>query len=89
MLFKLTLYFKDIYTQLTETYGYPMWAVLTLFVVITIALGLLVGVVFILLLDCLCPPKKPSVEDMNDSLVNIYIPIRILSSLNKWNNLKG
>lgn len=64
LLFKLTIYFKDIYTLLTETYGYPVWAVLTLFVVITISLGLLLGVFFIILIDFICPPKRPSVEEI-------------------------
>ena len=59
-LFKLTLYFKDLYTKLTETYGYPIWAVLTLFVVVTITFGLLLGVLFIILIDFFCPPKKAS-----------------------------
>jgi thiol-disulfide isomerase/thioredoxin len=64
LLFKVTIYFKDIYTLLTETYNYPIWAVLALFVVITIALGLLLGVVFILIIDCICPPKRQNFEEM-------------------------
>jgi len=66
MLFKLTIYFKDIYTKLTEHYGYPVWAVLTLFVIITIFLGLLLGVLFIIMIDCVCPPKRPSSEDLKE-----------------------
>jgi hypothetical protein len=48
---------------LTETYGYPVWAVLTLFVIITISLGLLLGVLLIVLLDCFCAPKKRIDDD--------------------------
>lgn len=66
LLFKITIYFKDIYTLLTETYNYPIWAVLALFVVITIALGLLLGVVFILVIDCICPPKRQAIEEMTE-----------------------
>lgn len=57
-LFKLTLYFKDIYTLLTEKYGYPVWAVITLFVIVTVAVGLLVGLFFVLLIDCFCTTRK-------------------------------
>jgi hypothetical protein len=63
----LTIYFKDIYTQLTEKNGYPMWAVLTLFVVLTIVVGLLLGIFFIILIDCICPPKRSSIDDMKDT----------------------
>lgn len=65
-LFKITIYFKDVYTQLTEKYNYPIWAVLTLFVLITIALGLLLGIVFILIIDCICPPKRQNIEEMKE-----------------------
>jgi phage shock protein PspC (stress-responsive transcriptional regulator) len=68
-LFKLTLYFKDVYTQLTETYGYPIWAVLTLFVIVTILIGLLLGVVFIVIIDFACPPKKASKDEIKETQV--------------------
>jgi len=66
MLFKLTIYFKDIYTKLTEHYGYPVWAVLTLFVIVTIFLGLLLGILFIIMIDCVCPPKRPTNEELKE-----------------------
>ncbi|RNA18761.1 thioredoxin-related transmembrane 1 isoform X2 [Brachionus plicatilis] len=66
LLFKLTIYFKDIYTTLTETYGYPVWVVLTIFVVVTISLGLILGVLFIILIDFICPPKRASDEEIKE-----------------------
>jgi hypothetical protein len=48
-----------------------MWAVLTLFVVVTIIFGLLLGVVFIILIDFACPPKKASKEEMKETQVFI------------------
>ncbi|CAF0718302.1 unnamed protein product [Brachionus calyciflorus] len=66
LLFKLTIYFKDLYTLLTETYGYPVWVVLTLFVIVTISLGLLLGVFFIILIDFICPPKRPTPEEIKE-----------------------
>lgn len=84
LLFKLTIYFKDIYTDLTEVKGYPMWAVLTLFVVITISLGLLLGIVFILIIDLLCPPKRPAIEEHKE----IPVKIQSLTQTIKKPNLK-
>lgn len=54
---------------MTETYGYPVWVVLTIFVAVTISLGLILGVLFIILIDYICPPKKPSYDEIKDSNV--------------------
>lgn len=54
---------------MTETYGYPVWMVLTIFVVVTISLGLILGVLFIILIDCICPPKKPSYDEIKETNV--------------------
>jgi len=66
VLFKVTLYFKDLYSHLTEKYGLPAWSVLTIFVVVTILLGLFLGVLLILLIDCVCPPRKYSEEEKKE-----------------------
>lgn len=58
VLFKLTIYFKDFYTDLTENQGYPIWAVLTLFVVLTVTSGLIIGVIFVLIIDCCCSSTR-------------------------------
>jgi len=36
---------------------------LTIFVTVTIALGLVLGLILVLFIDCICPPKKHSKED--------------------------
>lgn len=64
LLFKATLYFKDLYTHLNESYGLPTWVVLGLFVVITIALGLLMGIGLIICIDFIFPPKKCAPEEL-------------------------
>ena len=60
-----TLNCKNVYTELTEKQGFPVWAVLALFVVVTIALGLVMGILLIIFIDCICPPKKYS-KDYQD-----------------------
>lgn len=56
--FRLTLKFKDLYTHLNESYGLPTWAVLTIFVAITIMVGLALGIALIVCIDCIFPPKR-------------------------------
>jgi len=63
LLFKATLYFKDLYTHLNEVYGLPTWAVLGLFVIITIAIGLGLGIALIVCIDCIFPPKHQNPAD--------------------------
>lgn len=70
LLFKLTIYFKNVYTELTEKQGFPVWAVLALFVVVTIALGLVMGILLIIFIDCICPPKKYAKEYHQDMKQN-------------------
>lgn len=71
LVFKLTIYFKDIYTNLTEKQQFPVWLVLTMFVVATILLGLFLGIVLVLIIDCVCPPKKYSKEDREFKMSDI------------------
>lgn len=71
ILFKATLYFKDLYTYLTESYGLPVWAVLGLFVVITILIGLSLGVALIVFIDCIFPPKKYTSEELNEHIKQV------------------
>ena len=80
----MCLFYQDIYTLLTEKYNYPIWAVLTLFVVITILLGLLLGIVFILIIDCICPPKHNTIEEMTKIPVIYFL---ILVYFNSFLNL--
>lgn len=63
LLFKATLYFKDLYTHLNESYGLPTWAVLTIFVGLTIFIGITLGIVLIICIDCLFPPKRYTVSE--------------------------
>lgn len=68
LLFKATLYFKDLYTHLNEAYGLPTWAVLTIFVAFTIMVGLSMGIGLIVCIDCIFPPKKYSGAELNKSI---------------------
>lgn len=61
-LLKTTIYFKDFYTYLTETYGLPNYVVMGIFVLITILLGLLLGIFFIVCIDFVCAPRKTKKE---------------------------
>lgn len=70
LLFKATLYFKDLYTHLNEAYGLPTWAVLGIFVLITIGLGLGLGIALIVSIDCIFPPKHQNSDDQDQLMAN-------------------
>jgi hypothetical protein len=55
---KLFLYQKDVYTSLNEVYGLPNWLVLTIFVLVTILIGLILGILLIICIDYVCWPRK-------------------------------
>ncbi|XP_031550722.1 thioredoxin-related transmembrane protein 1-like [Actinia tenebrosa] len=67
ILFKLSLFLKDIHEQLTTTYGLPMWASLAIFGVATISAGLILGLVIVYVSDFIFgrpgPPVIPNIPE--------------------------
>ncbi|XP_033105358.1 thioredoxin-related transmembrane protein 1-like [Anneissia japonica] len=58
-LFKISMTVRVIHTVLTEDYGIPPWSSYTLFALLTIAIGLFLGLILVLISDCICPSKAP------------------------------
>ncbi|KAG9335811.1 hypothetical protein JZ751_003643 [Albula glossodonta] len=56
-LFQLSVWIRQIHTYLTETQGLPVWASYVIFAVVTLLTGLLLGLVLVLIADCLCPSR--------------------------------
>ncbi|KAF6022951.1 hypothetical protein EB796_018743 [Bugula neritina] len=61
--FKFANFIKDIHEQLTETHQMPTWIVYGLFAVVTVAVGLLLGMMLVVICDCVYPPKPPVIVD--------------------------
>ncbi|XP_071963256.1 thioredoxin-related transmembrane protein 1-like [Antedon mediterranea] len=56
-LFKISMTVRVIHTVLTEEYGIPAWSSYTLFALLTVAIGLFLGLILVLISDCICPTK--------------------------------
>ncbi|KAJ8341764.1 hypothetical protein SKAU_G00340550 [Synaphobranchus kaupii] len=61
-LFQLSVWIRQIHSYLTETQGLPVWTSYLIFAVVTLLTGLVLGLVLVLIADCLCPsrPKHKS-----------------------------
>ena len=70
---------KDLYTYLTESYGLPIWLALAIFVVVTIMLGLMLGIGLILCIDLVFPPKKYPTEAFLDNQVHTFRNLLIVN----------
>ncbi|XP_061076753.1 thioredoxin-related transmembrane protein 4 [Conger conger] len=56
-LFQLSVWIRQIHSYLTETQGLPVWASYLIFAVATLLTGLILGLVLVLIADCLCPSR--------------------------------
>ncbi|BFZ12209.1 hypothetical protein BsWGS_15248 [Bradybaena similaris] len=55
--FKAAMFFRGIYSTLTEVYGIPEWLCYVIFAVLTIVIGLLLGLLLVLCCDSFFPAK--------------------------------
>ncbi|XP_041038653.1 thioredoxin-related transmembrane protein 4 [Carcharodon carcharias] len=57
-LFRLSVWIRQMHSYLTETLGIPAWGSYIIFAVTTLVAGLLLGLILVLIADCICPPKR-------------------------------
>ncbi|KAF7704558.1 thioredoxin-related transmembrane protein 4 [Silurus meridionalis] len=62
-LFRLSVWIRQIHTYLTNTLGIPSWGSYVIFAIITLFLGLLLGLMLVLIADCICPSRPKYKED--------------------------
>ncbi|CAG5131315.1 unnamed protein product [Candidula unifasciata] len=55
--FKAAMFFRGIYSTLTEVYGIPEWLCYVIFAVLTIVVGLILGLLLVLCCDSVFPAK--------------------------------
>jgi len=55
--FKLSMILRNIHTQLVEQYHFPFWASILTFAIVTIAVGAILGLMLVCVVDMLFPPK--------------------------------
>ncbi|XP_035237078.1 thioredoxin-related transmembrane protein 4 [Anguilla rostrata] len=56
-LFHLSVWIRQIHSYLTETQGLPAWTSYLIFAMATLLTGLILGLVLVLIADCLCPSR--------------------------------
>lgn len=61
--FELSHLLKEWNQYLTETYRYPAWMTYGLFACVTIALGAIIGLFFVCVVDMIVPPRRKSFEE--------------------------
>ncbi|XP_072121631.1 thioredoxin-related transmembrane protein 4 [Mobula birostris] len=57
-LFRLSVWIRQLHSYLTDTLGIPVWGSYVIFAVATLVVGLILGLILVLIADCLCPPKR-------------------------------
>ncbi|KAG7328439.1 hypothetical protein KOW79_008383 [Hemibagrus wyckioides] len=62
-LFRLSVWIRQIHTYLTNTLGIPSWGSYVIFAIVTLFLGLLLGLMLVLIADCICPSRPKYKED--------------------------
>ncbi|XP_052436668.1 thioredoxin-related transmembrane protein 1 [Carassius gibelio] len=56
-LFRLSVYIRQIHTYLTNTLGIPSWGSYVIFAIITLFMGLMLGLMLVLIADCIWPSR--------------------------------
>ncbi|XP_062863310.1 thioredoxin-related transmembrane protein 4 [Trichomycterus rosablanca] len=57
-LFRLSVWIRQMHTYLTNTLGIPSWGSYVIFAIVTLFLGLLLGLMLVLIADCICPSRS-------------------------------
>lgn len=58
-IFRISMQVRLLHTKMTEEWGFPYWLSYIVFGIATIAAGLVLGLIFVLIADSICPPKPP------------------------------
>ncbi|XP_053489158.1 thioredoxin-related transmembrane protein 4 [Ictalurus furcatus] len=61
-LFRLSVWIRQIHTYLTNSLGIPSWGSYVIFAIVTLFLGLLLGLMLVLIADCICPSRPKNKE---------------------------
>uniref|UniRef100_A0A8C1GBW8 Thioredoxin-related transmembrane protein 4 n=1 Tax=Cyprinus carpio TaxID=7962 RepID=A0A8C1GBW8_CYPCA len=62
-LFRLSVWIRQIHTYLTNTLGIPSWGSYVIFAIITLFMGLMLGLMLVLIADCIWPSRPKHREN--------------------------
>ncbi|XP_052002143.1 thioredoxin-related transmembrane protein 4 isoform X6 [Xyrauchen texanus] len=63
-LFRLSVWIRQIHTYLTNTLGIPSWGSYVIFAIITLFMGLVLGLMLVLIADCIWPSRPKRKENV-------------------------
>ncbi|XP_030631857.1 thioredoxin-related transmembrane protein 4 [Chanos chanos] len=62
-LFQLSVWIRQIHSYLTDSLGIPVWGSYVIFALATLFTGLLLGLILVLIADCICPSRPKQRRD--------------------------
>ncbi|XP_055028553.2 thioredoxin-related transmembrane protein 4 [Misgurnus anguillicaudatus] len=62
-LFRLSVWIRQIHTYLTNTLGIPSWGSYVIFAIVTLFMGLILGLMLVLIADCIWPSRPKHRQD--------------------------
>lgn len=65
-LFRLSVWIRQMHSYLTETMGIPVWGSYIIFALATLVVGLILGLILVLIADCICPPKRHESSEVSE-----------------------
>ncbi|XP_078261747.1 LOW QUALITY PROTEIN: thioredoxin-related transmembrane protein 4 [Rhinoraja longicauda] len=65
-LFRLSVWIRQMHSYLTETMGIPVWGSYIIFALATLVVGLVLGLILVLIADCICPPKRHDRREVSE-----------------------
>ncbi|XP_037261909.1 thioredoxin-related transmembrane protein 4 isoform X1 [Falco rusticolus] len=68
-LFHISGWMRQIHNYLTGTLGFHVWMSYAIFILATLLIGLFLGLVLVLISDCLCPPKSRDEAETSDEAI--------------------
>ncbi|XP_067421423.1 thioredoxin-related transmembrane protein 4 isoform X2 [Emydura macquarii macquarii] len=65
-LFHLSGWIRQIHNYFTGTLGIHVWGSYAIFILATLLIGLILGLILVLIADCLCPPKPKYIAETSE-----------------------
>ncbi|KAJ8045771.1 Thioredoxin-related transmembrane protein 1 [Holothuria leucospilota] len=57
--FRVSMQVRIMHNKMTDEWGFPVWLSYLFFALATIVAGLLLGLLLVVVADCMCPPRPP------------------------------
>ncbi|XP_074845447.1 thioredoxin-related transmembrane protein 4 isoform X2 [Carettochelys insculpta] len=80
-LFHLSGWIRQIHSYFTGTLGIPVWGSYAIFILATLLIGLILGLILVLISDCLCPPKAKNRAETSEMIEKENVELTALEEV--------